>query len=232
MPNNEVIVIGGGVIGSSIAYQLAKRGLGVTLLEAREVASGASGASAGGVRQQGRDPRELPLALRAIAMWPALADELAADLDYHQDGHLTLIADEADLPALEARVADQRRRGLDLHMLYGDELRAVAPGVGPAILAGADCPTDGPANPIWTTKASARLGARIRERTPVSGLLLGESRVRGVRTPDGPLEADWVVNAAGAWSVDLARQAGVTLPIETVAPQMLLTTRRRTRSTR
>jgi sarcosine oxidase subunit beta len=226
--NSDVIVIGGGVIGSSIAYQLARRGLSVTVVEAREVASGASGASAGGVRQQGRDPRELPIAMRAIAMWPSLADELEADLDYHQDGHLTLVADEADLPELEARVADQRARGLDVFVIDGDELRAVAPGVGTAILAGAYCPTDGHANPIWTTKAFAaaatRQGACILERTPVTGLLLDTSMVRGVLTPDGPLEADWIVNAAGAWSPALCRLAGVELPIETIAPQMLLTT--------
>ncbi len=224
----DVVVVGGGVIGSSIAYQLAKRGASVTLIEAREVACAASGASAGGVRQQGRDPRELSIAMRAIAMWPALSDELGFDLDYHQDGHLTLVERESDLPEIEQRVAEQRAAGLGIEMLYGDELRAVAPSVHESMLAGAYCPTDGHANPIATTKAFAaaavRSGATLRERTPVTGLLAGAGRVRGVVTPDGEIEADWVINAAGAWSPRLCAMAGFDVPIEPVAPQMMLTT--------
>lgn len=222
------IIIGGGVIGASIAYQLAKRGEAVTLLEAREVACAASGASAGGVRQQGRDPRELPIAMRAIAMWPGLPEELDADLEYYQQGHLTLVADEARLPWLEARVAEQRAGGLDVYMLYGDDLRAVAPGVAETMVAGAYCPTDGHAQPIRTTKAFAdaarRHGAVVREHTPVTGLIADGDRVRGVVTPDGELGADWVVVAAGAWSPAICAMAGLHLPIEVGAPQMMLTT--------
>lgn len=223
-----MVVVGGGVAGSSIAYQLTKRGLQVTLLEAWEVASAASGASAGGVRQQGRDPRELPIAMRAIRMWPSLSDELGADLDYHQDGHLVLVEDEARLPDLEARVNDQRNDGLDIQMLYGQEVREIAPGVGERVIAGSYCPTDGHANPILTTRAFAdaarRNGARVLERTPVVGLVTDSGRVTGVETPDGIIEADWVVNAAGAWSPELCRMAGFEVPIHTRAPQMMLTT--------
>ncbi len=224
----DVVVIGGGVEGTSIAYQLAKRGTNVTLLEARQLASAASGASAGGVRQQGRDPRELPIAMRAIAMWPGLSDELGADVDYHQQGHLVLVENEADIPVLEQRVNDQQDLGLDVRMLYGDDVRAVAPGVGEQILAGSYCPTDGHANPIWTTKAfgaaAARAGATILEETPATGIRTDSGRVTGVETEDGLIETDWVVNAAGAWSPRIAAMVGVELPIHTRAPQMVLTT--------
>lgn len=227
---SDVVVIGGGVEGSSTAYQLAKRGVNVTLLEARELASAASGASAGGVRQQGRDPRELPIAMRAIAMWPTLSDELGSNVDYHQDGHLTLIESEADLPALEQRVQEQQENGLDVRMLYGDDVREVAPGVGEQILAGSYCPTDGHANPIWTTKAfgdaAQREGARVLQHTPAIGLRTDSGRVTGVETPDGVIETSWVVNAAGAWSPEICRMVGIEeLPIKTRAPQMVLTTK-------
>lgn len=222
------IVIGGGVIGSSIAYQLAKRGEAVTLLEAREVACAASGASAGGVRQQGRDPRELPIALRAIAMWPSLSEELGADLEYYQQGHLTFVRDEERIPWLEARVAEQRAGGLDVFVLYGDDLREVAPGMADTMLAGAYCPTDGHAQPMNVTKAFAdaarRHGATVREHTPVRELLVRGGRVSGVLTADGVLEADQVVVAAGAWSRTLCASIGIDLPIEVGAPQMMLTT--------
>ncbi len=228
MAGTDVVVVGGGVIGSSCAYQLAKRGVKVTIVEAREVASVASGASAGGVRQQGRDPRELQIAMRAIAMWPALGEELQADLDYHQDGHLTLVANETDLPDLEQKVARQRDDGLDVRMLYGDDVREVARGVSGDVIAGAYCPTDGHANPIWTTKAFARgavrHGATLHEQTRVTGLLTDSGRVRGVETTNGLIEADWVVNAAGAWSPELCNMAGFDVPIHTRAPQMMLTT--------
>lgn len=226
---SDVVVIGAGVEGSSIAYQCARRGLSVTIVEAREVASQASGASAGGVRQQGRDPRELPVALRAIAMWPSLTDELAADLEYYQQGHLTFVADESDLPAMEASVVRQRTDGLDVRMIYGDDLREVAPLAAPEMIAGAYCPSDGHANPIATTKAFAaaavRHGARLLEWTPVSRILTDSGRVTGVETTDGVIEATTVVVAAGAWSATLCETVGLTLPVRNRAPQMMLTTR-------
>ncbi len=224
----DAVVIGGGVEGSSIAYQLAKRGLDVVLLEARELASAASGASAGGVRQQGRDPRELPIAMRAIAMWPGLSEELGADVDYHQHGHLTLVEFESDLPALEQRVRAQQERGLGIEMLYGDDVREVAGGVGEQVIAGAFCASDGHANPIWTTKAfgaaAAREGATVLERTPATGILSDSGKVTGVETADGVIATSWVVNAAGAWSPEICKMAGFDVPIHTRAPQMLLTT--------
>jgi sarcosine oxidase subunit beta len=125
-------------------------------------------------------------------------------------------------------VAKQRAGGLDVYMLYGDEVREVAPGVAPSMLAGAYCPTDGHANPIWTTKAFAdaavRHGARLLERTPATGLLVEDGRVRGVQTPDGLHAAERVIVAAGVWSERLCAEIGVTLPIEPDPPQMLLTT--------
>ncbi|MGN6813813.1 MAG: FAD-dependent oxidoreductase, partial [Thermomicrobiales bacterium] len=86
----DVAVIGGGVMGASIAYHLARAGAAVTVLERRAIAAAASGASAGGVRQQGRDLRELPLARHACARWATLETELDADVHYRRKGHLTL----------------------------------------------------------------------------------------------------------------------------------------------
>ena len=98
----EMIVIGGGVVGSSIAYHLARAGVRTTLLERWTVGAAASGASAGGVRQQGRDPREMSLAIAAAARWKNLEAELDADLAYHRNGHLNVITRDADRAALEA----------------------------------------------------------------------------------------------------------------------------------
>jgi sarcosine oxidase subunit beta len=132
----DVIVIGGGVIGGACAYNLARAGVRVTLLEKSEIASGASGGSAGGVRQQNRDPAELPLAMVANPIWKTLEQELGADLEYRRGGHLNLAEHEEQVPVLEASVERQRARGLDIRMIRGRELRELVPAAGPQIIAG------------------------------------------------------------------------------------------------
>src|SRR3954462_9990823 len=117
----DVAVIGGGVEGCSIAWHLARAGVSVTLLERWQIASAASGASAGGVRHQGRDLREFPLAFRAIDRWRTLEAELGTDLSYRRGGHLTTIEHEDDLPALITSTELQAALGLDICVIFGDE---------------------------------------------------------------------------------------------------------------
>ncbi|GBD15690.1 Hydrogen cyanide synthase subunit HcnC [bacterium HR26] len=223
----EVVVVGGGVIGCAVAYELARRGVTVALVEAATVAAGASGASAGGVRQQGRDLRELPIALRAIRRWPHLAEELGADLHYRQDGNLTLAERPEDVSALERRVAEERAHGLDVQMIDQAELRELVPGIAPSVLAASWCPSDGHALPSLVThafaRAAARLGARILQQTRVIGIALHRDRVTGVTTTRGEISCRWVVNAAGTWSAEIARMVGFSIRITPRALQMLVT---------
>jgi sarcosine oxidase subunit beta len=223
----EAVVIGGGVIGSSIAYHLARSGVRTTLLEKNDVACAASGASAGGVRQQGRDPRELPLSMRATVRWATLEEELGADIHYRRGGHLTLTETEQERDALAASVERQRAAGLDLVMVEGADLRELAPAVSPRAIAGSYSREDGHANPGMTTKAfaaaAARHGAEIRTGVTVLGLEVSGGGVVGVRTDEGLLAADVTILAAGAWSKTLAATVGIDLPIAPMGLQMLLT---------
>lgn len=223
----EVVVIGGGVIGCSIAWHLARTGARVTVLEQHAIASAASGASAGGVRQQGRDLRELPLAIRSIARWEQLEDELEADLHYYREGHLTVVEDEADMAAVEAGVAAQREVGLDLQIVTGSDLHELAPGLADTVIAGTYSPNDGHANPILTTHAFAdatrRKGGSIRTGTRVASIELEGGRITGVRLENGTIACDWLVIAAGLWSPLLASPLGIDLPITAFAPQMIAT---------
>jgi sarcosine oxidase subunit beta len=155
---------------------------------------------------------------------------LDADIEYYRNGHLHVIETEADLAALEAGVADQRRRGLAIDLIDGDELRRLAPGLGPEVIAGAYTAGDGHANPGATTRAFANAasqhGANIRTGARVTDLVSSGGRISGVHTEHGDLAADWVVLAAGAWSSALLGDLGIAVPIQPVGLQMIRTTAR------
>jgi sarcosine oxidase subunit beta len=220
----EIAVIGGGVIGCSIAYHLAKRGARVTLIERDQLAAHASGASAGGVRQLGRDPREMPLAIRSIARWHTLETELDADVEFRMGGQLYVAEDEEDIPLLKQKEADQRAQGLDIRFVEGAELRSLAPHLAPAVRWALFTDNDGQASAPLTTRAFAaaaqRLGARILTETTVTAIVRESDRVTGLETTAGKIACDWLALTAGAWSPALAAQLDLSLPIETMGLQM------------
>ncbi|MBV9172380.1 MAG: FAD-binding oxidoreductase [Chloroflexi bacterium] len=226
----DIVVVGGGVIGSSIAYHLARAGARVRVFEQATpgVAPSASWASAGGVRQQGRDPREWLLTLEAGRRWPALADELGMPTGFVQGGHLHVVESEADLDALRERVAREQAAGMNVRMVDTPAIRDLAPALSESALAGAYTPDDGQANPPMTTRAFAaaaqRHGAVYSTRTRVVSLQRERGRITGVTTDTGTFSAEQTVLAAGAWTSRLAASVGLRLPIQVRGPQMLLTT--------
>ncbi|HVU67839.1 MAG TPA: FAD-binding oxidoreductase [Ktedonobacteraceae bacterium] len=230
-PSSDFLIVGAGVIGSSIAYHLARQGQRVVVLERGEVADSpvASWASAGGVRRQGRHPAEALLASEAIARWPTLSEELEADLHYRQGGNLLLAENDEEAAQLVHFVREQQAMGFeDVALLDRQATHEVAPALHPRVVAASYSPADGQADPPRTTRAFAaaarRLGAVYRKQTTVTRLLLSGRRVSGVETEDGPGEAGHVILAAGAWSDELAASVGLRLPIKTLALQMLLST--------
>jgi len=224
----DVLIVGGGVIGSSIAYHLALRGTRVVVLDQMPPATSpsASWASAGGVRQQRRDPREWALTRAAAQRWPGLAGELGADIEFRQGGHLHVVETDDDLRALEERVARERDAGLDVQIVSAAEAQRLAPGIAETVIAGAFSPSDGQANPVKTTRAfAAAASARgVSYRTGMPARLFREhDRVRGAVAGDDAFTADTVVVAAGAWSAGLVEHIGVHLSIVPRGPQMILT---------
>jgi sarcosine oxidase subunit beta len=214
----DVVIVGGGISGAAAAYELARAGASVTLVERGELASMASGWTLAGVRQSGRHPSELPLAQAAVRRWNVLGEELGADLEYRQDGNLRLARTPEEVLLMAQLVEEQRQLGLDLEFLPDLEaVRAIAPALSDAVLAASYCATDGHANPTAAVRAFAaaarRHGAVIRTGTEVTGLPVRGGRVQGVQTADGSVAADVVVLAAGVYSDRLCKLAHLTLPL-------------------
>ena len=214
----DVVVVGGGISGTAAAYELARYGVRVTLLEKGDLASMASGWTLAGVRQSGRAPAELPLAMAAVRRWATLGEELGADVEYRREGNLRLARTPDEVPVIARLVESQRGLGLPLELLADNRaVRAAAPALAETVLAASYCPTDGHANPIVTVRAFAaaaeRHGATIRTGTEVTGIDAAGGRIQGVRTTAGPIAADGVVIAAGVHSDALCRMVGLTLPL-------------------
>lgn len=226
----DCVVIGGGVMGTAIAYYLARDGITDTVvIEASHLASGATGRCGGGIRQQWSTEANTKLAIESVRLFSGLEDELGADIEFLQGGYLVLAYTDEDVDQFEANVALERGLGLDVEILSPDEItRRVVPELNTdGVRLATYCPSDGSANPFLTTQAYAdaarRLGVEIELFTPVSRIRTAGGRVTGVETPRGEVSAPVVVNAAGSHSVPLARTAGVELPITPYRREILVT---------
>ncbi|WP_342364222.1 FAD-binding oxidoreductase [Terrarubrum flagellatum] len=214
----DVIIIGGGITGAAAAYEIARAGHSVTLIEKRKLAAMASGWTLGGVRQSGRDPAELPLALAAVERWAGLDEELGAPTGYRRGGNLRLARTPEETDVIRALVDEQRAKGLELDYLADNAaIREIAPAVAADILAASFCPTDGHADPVAAVTAFAeaarRHGAEIREGVRALSLITTNGAVTGVETDHGPIHADRVIVATGVHAPELLGGVGLSLPL-------------------
>jgi glycine/D-amino acid oxidase-like deaminating enzyme len=224
----DVVVIGGGIVGCATAYHLARRGVRVVLVERSEIAWEQSGRNWGFVRQQGRDPAEVPLMMEANRIWGGLEQELGADVEWVQGGNLALAATPERLGLMEAWLATARAHGLETRMVSPAEIGALVPGLAGRWLGGLYTPSDGHAEPRKATWALAhaarRHGACLYERVAVESVTTAGGAVQGVVTEAGPVRARTVVCAAGAWSGRLLRPLGLSLPQRWVRATVARTT--------
>ena len=212
----DVVIVGAGIVGCATAYALARRGVRAVVVERAAVAGEQSRKNWGFVRQQGRDPAELPLVMEANRMWRGLEAELGADIEWVQGGNLALAADEQRLARLEAWLPVAREFGLETRLLRARDLDRVVPGLGGRWAGGMHTPGDGHADPEKTTDAFARAatahGAVVHLGCAVQGVTTHAGAVRSVVTERGEIRTPWVVCAAGAWSSRLTRTLGIALP--------------------
>ena len=212
----DVVVVGAGIVGSAAAYFLARRGARVVVVERGRVPGEQSRKNWGFVRQQGRDPLEMPLVMEANRMWRGLAQELGADVEWVQGGNLALAADEARMARFEAWLPVAREFGLETRLLRARELHTIVPGLGGTWAGGMHTPGDGHADPEKATDAFARAavaqGASLHLDCAVQRVVTQAGAVSGVVTERGEIRTRAVVCAAGAWSSRLARTLGLALP--------------------
>jgi sarcosine oxidase, subunit beta len=214
----EIVIVGGGVIGLSIAYSLAKRGLtDVVVVERGYLAEGASGRNGGGVRQQWSTELNIRLMQESVELCRRFAVDLGVNVWFRQGGYLFLARSTAEVARLEKNIAIQNKCGVATRMLEPRQALAIVPEIDlTGIVGAAYNPTDGILFPwpfLWGyARQAAALGVRIFTQTPVSGL---EPRPAGgyvVHTTRGPVQARRVINATGAWSPKLAEMIGVEVP--------------------
>lgn len=214
----DVIVVGAGVVGAACAYYAARSGLRVTVLDRGPVAGGTTGAGEGNLLVSDKEPGpELDLALLSTRMWRELAEELPRRIEYEPKGGLVVASDEARMAALRGFAATQATAGVVAEEVGADRLHDLEPHLAPGLAGGFHYPQDAQVMPALAAAHLLRAaGDRVRLRLgeEVTGLLTGASgEIRGVRTVAGPLHAPYVVNAAGTWGGELARHAGVELPV-------------------
>ena len=227
----DIVIIGGGVMGASVAYHLAKRGVKNVLLLEKDAffGQGATGRCAGGVRYQFSTEVNVRLSMASLPMLERFEAEIGQAIDYRQCGYLIFLTTLQDLTVFQHNLAMQNSLGVKTEWLSGDEVRRRLPMMHlEDVLAATYNPKDGLVDPhgvvMGYINAASRLGARAINNVEVTGMLLAGGKIVAVETKAGTVSTPRVVNAAGPWAGLIGAMAGVEIPITPVRRQMLTTT--------
>jgi sarcosine oxidase subunit beta len=224
----DAVIIGGGVTGCGTAYNLAKKGMtDVVVLEKSFLCYGASGRCGGGIRQQFTTEANIKLAMESVRLFEQLSEELDTDIEYDQGGYL-IITYEDEVEQFKKNVELQNSLGLESRFITPEEAREIVPHLNIDPIAGATfCQTDGHANPFKVVhgyaKKAEEMGVDIEKFTEVTGIEIDDGQITAVKTDKGSIKTDTVVNAAGAFSQDIALMAGIEIPNKPYRHEILVT---------
>jgi len=225
----DVVIVGGGIIGASIAYHLTKKRVrDITVVERDRIGSGSTGKNAGGIRLQFSSEINVKLSQRSLPHIERFAEEIGTDPHFHQVGYLFLITEDRDVAAFERSLAMWSRLGVPARRVSAAEAKTL---FGHArtddVRFGTFCPKDGYADPSSMLNgyvARAReAGVTFMEGAEVTAIACVSGRVTGVRTKDGEIAAATIVNAAGPWAAQIARLVGIDLPIQPLRRHIFVT---------
>jgi sarcosine oxidase, subunit beta len=220
----DVIIIGGGIMGCSAAFELAQRGLSVALFEKRTIGEGPSGRSSAIIRQHYSNELTARMALYSLRIFQTFDEQIGDECGFTQTGFLVLV-EEKDRAGLEANVELQRNLGIQTELLSKEDLGEILPAMETGdLVAAAYEPEGGYADPYLTVNAYARAarhaGATIYQDTEVRRIHLEKGRVTGLDTAQGTFGTPVVLNCCGAWAAGLAATAGIGLPIDSCRVQV------------
>lgn len=216
--NYDFLIVGGGLAGCSLAYELRLKGASVAIVEKRKVGGGTSAVNQGGVRQQFSQPHNVIAGIETVRRVKQIPEEFGVDPNFRQAGYLLLLSTEESVNAYQAAVNMQVRLGVPTSLIDPAEARRIVPRLDTTgLLVASFCATDGYVDPHLLMKAyangSKRSGVEVLEDTDVIGFSLNGSQVSEVNTTRGRFGVRAVVNAAGPWASSIARLMGDVLPV-------------------
>ena len=216
----DIVIIGGGCMGTSTAYHLARRGLTNVVLVEREalLGTGSTGRNAGGVRHQFSSEANVRLSMESIQAFERFREEIGYEIDFHQDGYLFLLSTAESVDTFRRNVEMQRRLGVDVAWLSAREAAGLAPGLDvQGVVAATFCARDGIADPNGVTvgfaNAARSLGVEVVRETEALAVRVERGRVAAVETTRGEISTRTVVNAAGPYARRVGEMAGVDIPV-------------------
>jgi len=212
----DVVIIGGGIVGVSTAWYLARQGIKVAVCEKGHIAGEQSGRNWGWVRQHGRDRREMPMIMESLRIWRTLSEDIGEDVGFEQTGCIYAARTDAELEGYAAWLPTARDHGLDTRIISGDELARLVPGAAAKWKGGTYTASDGQAEPHKAApaiaRAAARVGASILTSCAVRGIETTAGRVSAVVSEHGTIKTPVVLCAAGAWTSMFCRSLDIALP--------------------
>lgn len=225
---SDVLIIGGGIVGAATAYELARAGVAVTLLEAETLAYGATGRNLGflWVHTRKKGP-ELDLVMTTRSRLPEIVEELGSNVDLRTEGGMVYYHDERQASVMREFVEHRNADGVALQLISGAEARERAPILPASIIGATYCELDAQVEPtLWVrafATAASRHGAVIREGVRVESLVREGDRIVGVESTAGSFRAGDVVLAAGGWTAGLAATVGLEVPVHPMRLQIVQT---------
>ena len=214
-----MVIVGGGVMGASVAYHLTELGIiDIVLLERETLASGSTSKSAGGIRAQFADELNIRIALRSIDEFAAFGERLDAEIEFEQSGYLFLLDTAADVERFRAALELQHSLGVPSRELTLAEALEIVPQLeSDGLLAATFCPLDGRATPEAVVSgyaaAASRRGARVHQGEPAEAVTVRDERIESVSTGKRTIATDTVVCTAGVWSRDVGALVGLDIPV-------------------
>ena len=224
----DVVVVGGGVMGTSTAFHLAEAGISVALFEANELASGSTSKAAGGVRANFSDELNIALGARSLDLFSRFLERPGYEIDLHRPGYLFALTKSEDVTRFEESTELQRSLGVESRMLSAQEASKISPLLSEeGVLACSFTPNDGHCTPesvvLGYAQAARKLGATVKTGVRVTGIDHSGGEINAVSTSAGRVETQAVINCAGAWSPEIAMMVGLDLPVTPYRRELAIT---------